>query len=405
MQGSTRKRCQCPPRRDRRGRPIACPKAHGSWSFTVDVPASPGVARRQVMRSGFATKKDAEQALAEFIVQLGRGHVPGQGRQTVKEYLETWLVGCELALAATAFTNYRTVLQHYVIPRIGPVLLTKLTPAALTSLYGELLRTGNRHGGPLSSATVRTVHRVLNKALNDAVREQLLPGNPAALAKLPRRQRPEMKTWNAEEAAAFLAYARADRLYAAWLLALACGLRRGELAGLRWVDVDLDRATVAIVNQRTVDADWNVVVKEPKGTSRRTLDLGQGAVNALRGHRTRTGAERLAAGPAWEDSGLVFVDGWGQPYHPDRFTRMFRQVSSNASVPLIRLHDARHSCATLALAAGIHPKVVQQLLGHASWSTTMDLYTHRIDRLQREASSLIEALVLPTPAKSDSEAG
>jgi integrase len=357
------------------------------------------------MRGGFATKKDAEAALAEFIAQVGRGHVPGQGRQTVAEYVELWLAGCELALAATAFTNYRTVLQHYVVPRIGPVLLSKLTPAALTALYGELVRTGNRHGGPLSSATVRTVHRVLNKALGDAVREQMLPLNPATLAKLPRRQRPEMKTWTAEEAAAFLLHARTDRLYAAWLLALACGLRRGELAGLRWVDVDLDRATVAIVNQRTVDADWNVVVKEPKGTSRRTLDLGQGAVAALREHRTRTSTERLAAGPAWEDSGLVFVDPWGRPYHPDRFTRMFRQVSFAASVPLIRLHDARHSCATLALAAGIHPKVVQQLLGHASWSTTMDLYTHRIDRLQREASSLIEALVLPGPIRGQSEAG
>jgi integrase len=349
------------------------------------------------MRSGFATKKDAEQALAEFLVQVGRGSLPALGRQSLGDYLEAWLGGVQLSLAATAFTNYRIVLRCYVLPRLGTMPLAKISSAVLTSLYGELLATGSRSAGPLSSSTVRTVHRVLSKAFGDAVREQLLPANPATWAKLPRRTRPEMRTWDADQAAAFLASAATDRLYAAWLLALACGLRRGEPAGLRWVDVDLERATIAIVNQRTVDSEWNVVTKEPKGTSRRTIDLGPGAVAALRRHRSRAAAEKLQVGALYGDTGLVFVDESGHAYHPDRFTRMFRSVSAEAGVPPIRLHDARHSCATLALAAGIHPKVVQQLLGHASWSTTMDLYTHRVDRLQKEASGLIEALMMPGP--------
>lgn len=243
------------------------------------------------------------------------------------------------------------------------------------------------------------MHRVLSKAFGDAVREQRLPANPATWAKLPRRQPPEMKTWTAEQAATFLGVAAADRLHAAWLLALACGLRRGELAGLRWIDVDLDRPTVSIVHQRTVDAEWNVIVKEPKGTSRRTIDLGPATAAALRRHRAQSAVERLLAGEAYVDSGLVFVQEDGTAYHPDRLTRMFRRVSADAGVPLIRLHDARHSCATLALAAGIHPKVVQQLLGHASWSTTMDLYTHRVDRLQKEASHLIEQAMLTEPVR------
>jgi integrase len=400
VQGSIRKRCPCPPRRDATGKKIPCTRPHGSWTFVVDVPARPGVARRQVTRGGFATKKDAETALAEFLTRVAHGHQPAPGRLTVAEYLEEWLVGCELSLAATAFTNYRTVLRTYVVPRLGQVPLLKVTPAALTRLYADLVASGSRRGGPLSPATVRTVHRIVSKALGDAVREQLLPSNPATHAKLPRRQRPELQTWNAEQAAAFLAHARTDRLYLAWLLALACGLRRGELAGLRWSDIDLERATLEVVHQRTVDSEWNVVSKEPKGTSRRTIDLGPGVVAAVREHRSRAASERLAAGPVWQDCGLVFVDQLGRPYHPDRFTRMFRHVSAKAAVPLIRLHDARHSCATLALAAGIHPKVVQQLLGHASWSTTMDLYTHRVERLQREASAIIEALVLPTPAEA-----
>ena len=405
MQGSVRKRCTCPVRRDDRGRRITCSKPHGSWLYVVDVPARPGVARRQVMRSGFGTKKDAEQALAEFLVQVGRGSLPALGRQTVSEYLDTWLAGAELSLAATAFTNYRILIRRYVQPRLGTTPLAKVTASTLTSLYRELLAHGNRSGGPLSPATVRTVHRVLSKAFGDAVREQMLPANPATWAKLPRKVRPEMRTWTAEDASTFLTSAASDRLYAAWLLALACGLRRGELAGLRWVDVDLERATVSIVNQRTVDAEWNVVTKEPKGTSRRTIDLGPGAVGALRRRRSQSAAERLQAGPVHVDSGLVFVQEDGRGYHPDRFTRMFRQVSDAAGVPHIRLHDARHSCATLALAAGIHPKVVQQLLGHASWSTTMDLYTHRIDRLQKDASALIETVMMQPPPTSASKLG
>ncbi len=404
MQGSVRKRCSCPPRRDTRGRLLACPKAHGSWVFVVDVPASDGAKRRQVMRGGFATRKDAQTALGVVLHQIGEGEVPASNRQTVSDYLEQWLVGVEMTLAATAYTNYRLLVRRYVTPRIGPVPLAKVTSARLTALYSELLSAGSRSGGPLSPTTVRTVHRVLNKAFSDAVRERHLPANPATWAKLPRRIRPELTTWDATQASAFLTFAANDRLYAAWLLALACGLRRGELAGLRWRDVDLEDGTLAVLNQRTLDAHWNVIVKEPKGTSRRTIDLGPGAVAALRRHRSQTAAERLRAGIAWQDSGLVVVRPDGTPFHPDRLTRMFRALSKQAGVPQIRLHDARHSCATLALSAGIHPKVVQQLLGHASWSTTMDLYTHRVPRLQREASGMIESLVLQVPS-ADSHRG
>lgn len=170
-------------------------------------------------------------------------------------------------------------------------------------------------------------------------------------------------------------------------------MRRGELAGLRWADVDLEQQTLSVVSQRTTDADWQIVTKEPKGTSRRTIDLGGEAVGALRVHRRQSVSERLAWGSAYTDTGLVFVREDGTGYHPSRLVDLFQSLARGAGVPVIRLHDARHSCATLALAAGIHPKVVQQLLGHASWSTTMDLYTHRVERLQRDASARIESVL------------
>ncbi len=233
----------------------------------------------------------------------------------------------------------------------------------------------------------------MNKALTDAVEARLLPVNPLVRAKVPARRRTEMHTWTAEQAAGFLRVAADDRLYAGWLLALVCGLRRGELAGLRWVDIDLSRATLSVVSQRTTDADWHVITKEPKGTSRRTIDLGQAAVAALTVHLAQSEAERRKWDSAYTETGLVLVQEDGTGYHPARLSDLFRALARRADVPVIRLHDARHSCATLALAAGIHPKVVQQLLGHASWSTTMDLYTHRVERLQKEASSRIEAVL------------
>jgi integrase len=151
--------------------------------------------------------------------------------------------------------------------------------------------------------------------------------------------------------------------------------------------------------ERTTDADWNVVTTTPKGTSRRTIDLGPQALAALQAHRHQTEAERREWGRAWTDTGLIFVREDGIGYHPSRITDLFQGLARQAGVPVIRLHDARHSCATLALAAGVHPKVVQQLLGHASWSTTMDLYTHRVERLQKDASARIEGVVFGVPAE------
>lgn len=236
------------------------------------------------------------------------------GRRTVAAYLDEWLIGVRPTLAVAAWTNYRSLIDLYVRPRIGQLQLVAVTGSTLTKLYAELPAGGGKHGKPLSPTTVRLVHRVLSKALEDAVEARLLAANPARRAKVPKRRRVEMHTWKAEEATAFLAAAADDPLYACWLLALVCGLRRGELAGLRWSDVDLGHATLSVVEQRTTDADWQIVTKEPKGTSRRTIDLGPQAVTALRLHRKQTLAEQLDWGTAWTDSGLVFVraDGLGR---------------------------------------------------------------------------------------------
>lgn len=357
------------------------------------MPPEPGRARRQLTKGGFPTKRDAEAALREVLNQADHGVVVLPSRMTVEEYLASWLDAVEPSLAATAASNYRAVIRLYVLPQIGSHRLNALRPHHLVDAYRRLLHGGGRGGRPLSPTSVRTVHRVLSKALADAVRDSLLARNPAANVPLPRQVKAELQVWSKAQIAQFLPVAAADRLYAAWALALLCGLRRGELAGLRWQDVDLEAGTVRISSQRTTTTEWAVVTKEPKGTSRRTVDVGPLVVGALAQHRKRALEEAQVVGAAYEDSGLVFVQGDGTPYHPDRLRELFQSVARRAGVPVIRLHDARHSCATLALDAGLHPKVVQQLLGHSSWNVTMDLYSHRVERLQREASARLEAFV------------
>jgi integrase len=336
---------------------LACSKRHGSWTFRVDVPAAgDGQRRRQVTRGGFPTRAAAEQALHDVLEPDGASVLVVDRRLPLGEYLDRLLSACTLILERPAWTNYERVLALYVRPHLDRVLLHQLEPAALSALYVTLAARGGQHGQPLSTTTVRLVHRVLHKALADAVIEGVLSVNRADRVRPPRRRTAETPIWTAPQIRTFLTSTQRDPLFPAWLLALTCGLRRGELAGLRWQDVDLEAATLTIANQRTTDASTEVVVKAPKGTSRRTLDLAPGAVAALRAHRAQQDADLPALRVCREPETLLFLREDGSPHLPARLTELFQAATRRARLPVIRLHDARHSCATLALSAGIHPQ-------------------------------------------------
>lgn len=368
-----------------------------TWQFVVDLGLDGNGRRRQHRRRGFATKKDAERAMVEAQALALTGELASPGRLTLEDFVARWLDAVQVSLAPAAFTNYRQAMRYYVLPRLGRVQLSALNPLTISAMYAELLRAGGRNGKALSPSSVRIVHAVLRKCLNDAVRWGLLGVNPALRATVPRRQRPQLRLWSPEEASAFVAGIRGDRLEACWLLALTGGLRRGELAGLHWAEVDLDRALLRITCQRTTDSEYQVITKEPKASSRRSVALGAYAVGVLRRHRTAQVAERLAAGALWEDSGLVFVDELGRGLHPQRLTDLFQARTAELELPRQRLHDLRHAAATLALVAGVHPKVVQERLGHSTIGMTLDIYSHVLVGMQHDAAGLVEGLLLPTP--------
>lgn len=224
---------------------------------------------------------------------------------------------------------------------------------------------------------MRRIHATIHKALADAVRWGRLARNPADQSDPPRAAAPEMSVWTPEELRTFLDSVRSDRLFAAWLLAATTGMRRGELLGLRWADIDPDSSTARVRQIRTV-ARYEVVTGSPKTEKgARTISLDPATVATLRTHRIAQMEERLAVGPAHQETGdLVFTREDGSPIHPERFSAWFKQHCRRSGLPPVRLHDVRHSYVTALLAAGVPLKVVSQRVGHSSPMVTMSIYQH-----------------------------
>jgi integrase len=365
------------------------------WYVQVDVPAGPDGKRRRRSVGGFRTKREAKAAEAEALRRIRDGVLVEPSRLTVGAYLtELWLPSMASQVRATTLGGYRHNVRAYIVPRLGDIPLQRLSTARVGAFYGELVASGGQKGRPLSPKTVRYVHTTLRRALRDAVADGLVVRNVAAQARPPRARRVEMHTWTAAEVGAFLASVSEDRLYAAWLLLATLGLRRGELLGLRWPDVDLTSGRIAIRNT-LVMVDGKPAMAEPKtAKGRRSLTLAPQVLEAVRVHRAHQAAERLSWGADYTDSGLVVTTEDGRPMHPESLSSLFVRQAKRAGLSPIRLHDLRHSVASILLAKGVHPKVVSEQLGHATIALTLDTYSHVIPSLQQEAAGVIAAAVL-----------
>jgi integrase len=366
-----------------------------TWSYVLDVGRDPVTGRRrQRWRGGFATKAEAERALAGQVSGTGGRDSVEDSALRVDAYLDQWFEGVRPALRPSTAKSYGEIVRWYLRPRLGAVRLSELNAIQVRTMYADLSRAGSvRSGGPLAPATIAAVHRVLRKACNDAVDAGLLTRSPLVGVRSPRREPPEIQTWSATEAQTFLASVRSDRLFALWALVLATGLRRGEVAGLKWDDIDVDAQGLAVRRSR-VSVGYRVHEGEPKTRSgRRTVGLDDRVVDVLNGHRRRQLEERLAWGEAWTNTGYVFTAEDGRPLHPERIKVMFGGLVAETGIRRIRFHDLRHTSATLALAAGIHPKVVSERLGHSSIAITLDLYSHVTPSLQAEAAEKLGAVL------------
>ncbi len=368
-----------------------CPKCHG--------PLEDRTQRRQEFHTGYASKREAEDELAKVLGSLALGVHIECSKVLLSEFLRVqWLPAIRPTIRPTTFASYEGHVERHIIPALGQVPLQQLTSSQLNGLYARLLSEGRGPGkGGLSPATTRRVHATIHRALKDAVRWNKISRSPADGADPPRALGFEhpMKVWGVRELKAFLASERQDRAYGLWLLLITSGMRRGEALGLTWDDLDLKAGRLAITKTR-IQNGYEILVSSPKTRKgRRLIVLDPGTVRALRIERVRQKKERRRAGAPWDPCGYVFTRADGEPYHPERVSKMFRRASKKAGLPPIRLHDLRHSFATMALGAGLHPKIVSERLGHANIGITLDCYSHVLPAISEEAACRVAALVLP----------
>jgi integrase len=354
--------------------------------------------RRQKWHSGYRTKRDAERALSEIVASLHTGSYLEPTKQTLSDFTREWLAAIKPTIRPSTHHSYSRNLQLHVLPQLGSVQLRRIDAGMLNTVYASLLAEGRKNyaGGGLSPRSVRYIHTIMHRAFRDAVKWGRLVRNPAEAADPPKAAgRPESITWTADQLRSFLEGTRGSRYWAAYLLLATTGLRRGEALGLRWSDLDLD-AGRASIRQTVIAIRHTVMIGTPKtAKGRRTVTLDSGTVTALREHRRRQAAERLLMGAGWTDNDLVFCHPDGTMLHPERFSRGFLETVARIGLPRIRLHDLRHGWATLALQAGIHPKVVQERLGHANIAITLDTYSHVVAGLHENAAEDVAALFRP----------
>jgi integrase len=371
-------------------------KRGSTWTWYLDVDPNPLTGRRrQQTKGGFKTRKECEAALRQAIADQHGGTLAKPSQRTIASFLvDEWLPAVKPKLRASTWASYRTNTNAHIVPVLGEVKLQGLTPVQLNLFYAHLLEAGRRRGGGLSPKTVRNIHVMLHRALKDAVRWGYLPPNVADAVDPPVGRSAERHVWTPDQLGVFLEHVRADRLYALWLLVATTGMRRGELAGLRWVDINFANARVSPQRPRVV-VNHAVQVSEPKtAKGRRALALDPATLAVLREHQTRQAEEKAVIGAGYRHSGLVFTWPDGSPIHPDLMTRWFEQHSRAAGLPRIRLHDVRHSYASAALAAGVPAKVISERLGHATVGFTLDTYSHILPGLDAAAAQAVAQLIL-----------
>jgi integrase len=355
-----------------------------------------GKERRRWYPAG-TRKGDAERLVTELMKRKNDGDYRPPDRITLGSYLiDKWLPAKKAQLRPSTFDSYSRNIDRHVIPAIGRIPLQRLTPEDLDGFYTTLAEGGPDEHRALAPKTIHLIHEMLHKALADAERKGSIVRNVADLAdppKLSSAKKQAMNVWDADQLRQFLDSIKQHRLHAAYYLAANTGMRRGEVLGLRWRDVDLDARRLS-VHQALVSVAYAVQIADVKtGSGRRTIDIDTRTIGVLRSWRKRQLEERLALGALHEDHGLVFARPEGTPIHPDLFSKTFDRMTASSDLPVIRLHDLRHSHASLLLRSGVPVKVVSERLGHATPAFTMTVYQHVLPGMQAEAASTFADLV------------
>jgi integrase len=348
-----------------------------TWSFVVrEQDPETGKARPRWV-GGFRTRDDAKAARDKARAATREGTYVVPRNVTAGEWLTLWLDAHAATLKPSTLHSYRAKVETYLRPALGAAKLQALSPSRLSKLWADLADHGGQNGGPLSPRTVEYTRAILRKACADAVVERILTVNPVQGSKTPRREAHDLVVWDGAQQRAFLAATESTRWGVVWRLALASGLRRGEMCALRWDAVDFDASTVKVSHSAT-EVGSEVVTTDTKTHEARVIALDAETMVVLRDLRLQQGVERLAYGPGYPETGLLFTWPNGARVLPGFLSKAFINAQDGLDLPRLTLHGCRHSHASTLLRAGIPVHVVAARLGHADAALTLRVYAHAI---------------------------
>ncbi|MEU2430768.1 site-specific integrase [Streptomyces sp. NPDC007861] len=356
----------------------------GRFEARVYVPQPDGTRKRKTVYG--STWEECDEKRQE-LVRRDRQGIPTPSRSAkLSEWLPYWLEQyVQPNRKRTTYAKYEMHVRLYLVPLLGSRRLESLTTANVRQMLSKVT-------SQASAATAKEAHRVLRTAVTAACRDELISRNVVQLVPAPRVEPRELRPWTLDETLTFLEAARTDPLYTAFVLAVVLGLRRGEVLGVQWKDVDLDRRALTV--RTTLNRGGKeLYLDTTKNRRARVIPIPLMCVAPLRWQRLRQASRRAAAGAEWQESDHVFTTRSGRPIEPRNLYRSFQRVSESAGLPRVRLHDTRHGCASLLFAAGVAPRTVMEILGHSQIAVTMNVYTHVSDNHRREAMGHMDRLL------------
>ncbi|MHB8648235.1 MAG: tyrosine-type recombinase/integrase [Thermomicrobiales bacterium] len=384
--------------KERKGRDGITQLADGRWQARVTVGYKEGKQQRKAVYG--KTYAECKERLTTLRHDQDRGLPVKNDQMTVKRYLEgEWLPFVAGKVRETTYAGYRSAVDKHIVPAIGRIRLTQLTPRDVEAMLRTIARKRDerkgRGGAPLSATQVAYTRVVLRAALSKAMEWEMVSRNVAKLASAPECVKYVKQPLTAEEAQAFLAAVADDRLSALYTVAMYIGLRKGEILGLTWENVDFDKGTLTVAKQIQRIKGVKQSVDTKTKMSARTVAMPPPVVDALWRHRTRQKEERLLAGSRWQDHGLVFPSSIGTPQEASNLSRAFLAALARTGSRRVRFHDLRHTAATIMQSRGVRDVVLSNILGHSRISTTMDMYVKVQDEDLREAAAKMGALFGP----------
>lgn len=368
----------------------------GKWAGQVSIGYDPATGKLKRKSFYGKTRKEVADKIARILKEVGSGTYIEPTQTTFGEWLDKWLAGYKKGqLKPGTYESYEIIINTHIKPALGKIPMAKLQAHNLQEFYNKKLQDGRKDGnGGLSTRMVRYFHAIIRQSLQQSVKEGLLLRNVADATNPPTVKNKQMRPLSEDELLTFFHATKEDRLFAAYVLAATTGLRRGELLGLCWDCVDLENGIITVKRQLLNLKSGPVLDETTKSKSgKRSIILTDDAVRELKAYRKKQLQEKLLMGGAYQDNGLVFCKEDGSFLRPEEFTKRFQRHLLKAGLPKVRLHDLRHTHASLLLARGVHPKVVQERLGHSSITMTLDLYSHLTPGLQEAAAATLNGLL------------